>query len=230
MAEETKPPEATSTFDPKGKSFAQRVDAFIADVKEKHKIIITKDNGRTATWQQKHHVAHMFLYNKYKSTTPAKTDSGERTISWAHFSDAKVNWDTIDWKEFLKTAAGDVPKKSDGKGWAKGFEPDKEKTKENVKSLLTSAGIGNSGQAMVSAGLAPCGEPCKCGAGRSNHLDDSAADLASVGLIQLEQKLEKEKSNNLDSYLKEFGLHRPLLNHPESPEKWHVEALADTKF
>ena len=29
--------------------------------------------------------------------------------------------------------------------------------------------------------------------------------------------------NELD-LLKKFGLHRPLLNHPQSPEPWHIEA------
>src|SRR5262245_39011879 len=216
---------ATPAFDPKNKTLPQRVDAFIADVKTKYSIIVTKDDGRTAAWQQKHHVAHMFLYNAYQSTTPANVDAGKRTISWKHFSDAAVQWESADWQEFLRTKANVVPSKT-GTAWTKGQEPDEEATKTQVKSLLTSAGIGNSGQAMVASGLKPCGEPCRCGAGRSNHLSDSAADLNSTALTQLAEKLAKDNDKNrpdVDAYLKEFGLHRPLVNHPTSPEKWHVE-------
>jgi hypothetical protein len=110
----------------------------------------------------------------------------------------------------------------------KGSEPDRGKTEENVKGILTSGGIGNGGQAMVSSGLDPCGEPCRCGVGRSQHLQDSAADLKSTALVELEQaltKLDKEAATDIDSYLKKFGLYRPLVNHPTSPEKWHVEAI-----
>jgi len=220
----------TTEFDPKGKTLTQRVDAFIADVKASHNIVVTKDDGRTAEWQQQHHVAHMFLYNKYQSTQPANVDTGERTISWKHFSDATVAWELIDWADFLRTKGGQTPKKS-GTDWTKDFEPDKDATKKNVQDILTTGKIGNNGQAMVASGLSPCGEPCKCGAGRSNHLSDQASDLNSSALTQLTQaleKLDKEKKTDLDSYLKRFGLYRPLVNHPTSPEKWHVEALSDT--
>lgn len=33
-----------------------------------------------------------------------------------------------------------------------------------------------------------------------------------------------KKAGSLDVYLKKYGLHRPLLNHPNSPESWHIEA------
>jgi hypothetical protein len=112
-----------------------------------------------------------------------------------------------------------------GNKWKDGSEPNKDATEKQAKKLLTDAGIGNSGQAMVSAGLKPCGEPCKCGAGRSKHLDDEAADLNSADLGILTSKLTDAKAGDIDAYLKTFGLHRPLVNHPESPEKWHVEAL-----
>jgi len=78
---------------------------------------------------------------------------------------------------------------------------------------------------MVSAGLKPCGEPCKCGAGRSKHLDGVAADLKTVGLNQLTASLVKAKAGTVDDYLKKYGLHRPFLNHAKSPEPWHIEAL-----
>src|SRR5579862_112134 len=212
MADEPKPDD--SSFDPKGKSLTQRVDAFIADVKANYSIIITKDDGRTAEWQQEHHVAHMFLFNKYQSTVPANVETGGRTISWAHFSDPAVVWEKTDWADFLRTKANDVPKKN-GTGWLKDCEPDKDATRKNVKAILVSDGIGSNGEAMAASGLAPCGEPCKCGAGRSNHLSDQAADLNSTALTQLTQalsKLDKDNAIDLDGYLKRFGLHRPLLN------------------
>jgi len=77
---------------------------------------------------------------------------------------------------------------------------------------------------MVSSGLKPCGQPCKCGTGRSKHLDGVAADLNSSHLTTLTSKLTAAKAGTLDKYLAVYGLHRPLLNHPTSPEKWHVEA------
>jgi hypothetical protein len=213
-----------SNFDPKGKTFLDRLKAFINDANKTYAIVIRKDSGRTAGWQQKHHVAHMFVYNKYASTIPANVDKGERTISWSHFMDQKLLWEGgLDWSEYLRTKIGSVPQK-DGNKWKEGSEPDKDKTLENVKAMLTAAGIGNNGQAMVSAGTKPCCQPCKCGAGRSKHLEDAAADLNSADLGILVGKLKSANAGDIDSYLKRFGLHRPLLNHPESPEEWHVEA------
>jgi len=211
-----------AAFSPTGKTFAQRLKAFMDDAKGVHKVTIGKDAGRTAAWQQKHHVAHMFLYNSYKSTKPANVAKGKRTISWDHFSDPSVTWATIDWRDFLRTKSGGKPMKS-GKKWKAGQEPDEKATIKQCKALQTAAGIGSSGKAMVSAGLKPCGEPCKCGAGRSKHLSDQAADLKK--LDSLESALKKAKAGSLDDYLKKFGLHRPLKNHSESPEKWHVESV-----
>lgn len=232
MAERDKQQVTATSFDPKAKSFSSRADAFIADAQAKHGIIITKDAGRTAAWQQKYHVAHMFLYNKYQSTTPSQTDPGKRTISWKHFSNPKIVWDMIQWSDFLRTKTNSVPKMLDTE-WVKGFEPDQESTEKHVKNMLTSANIGNNGMAMVSSGLSSCGEPCKCKAGRSNHLSDAAADLNSAALTDLTNtlaKLEKDKAIGLDGYLKQFGLHRPLVNHSSSPEKWHIEAIDDLKL
>lgn len=211
-------------FDPKGKTFKQKIDAFIQDVKDTHKITIRLDNGRTVEWQQKHHVAHMFLYNAYKSTKPANADVANRTIKWEHISDPKVVWNTIKWQNFLRTKTNQTPIKM-GNAWKTGSEPDKAATEKHVKSLLSTAQIGNSGKAMVSAGLKPCGEPCKCGAGRSKHLDGVAADLNTGDLDLLVAKLVTNKAGSLDDYLKKYGLHRPLLNHPSSPEKWHIEEI-----
>lgn len=214
---------AGTAFDPKGKTFKQRLKAFLDDVKANYGLTISQDKGRTKEWQQKHHVAHMFLYNAYKSTKPANTEAGKRTISWNHFSDANVLWATVKFSEFLKTKKLTVPMK-DGKKWKAGYEPDETVTTKHVKSMLVSAGIGNGGKAMVSSGLKPCGEPCKCGAGRSKHLDGMAADLKSTHLTILTNKLRNAKAGSLDDYLKKFSLHRPLLNHPSSPEKWHIES------
>lgn len=211
-------------FDPKGKTFDQRLTAFLADAKTNYNISISKDSGRTIAWQQKHHVAHMFLYNAYKSTKPAKTAAPKRTIAWDHFSNAKTIWNTISFGDFLRTEKNLAPVKL-GLTWKSGFEPDQAATEKHIKSMLVSAGIGNSGKAMVSSGLKPCGEPCKCGAGRSKHLDGVAADLNSGHLASLTTKLTAAKAGTLDEYLKKFGLHRPLLKHPSSPEKWHIEAL-----
>ena len=214
-----------AAFDPKGKTFDQRLTAFLADAKATHGITISKDSGRTAQWQQKHHVAHMFLYNAYKSTKPAKTKAPKRTISWDHFSSAKTIWNTVSFGEFLRAKTNTIPTKQ-GVTWKKGFEPDQVATEKHIKAMLISAGIGNGGKAMVSSGLKPCGEPCKCGAGRSKHLDGIAADLNSGHLASLTTKLTTAKAGSLDDYMKKFGLHRPLLNHPSSPEKWHIEALS----
>ena len=220
----TAPAPAVPTFDPKGKTFLDRLNAFLSDAAKIHGITIGKDSGRTSEWQQTYHIAHMFVYNKYASTTPAKTDKGERTISWEHFMDQKLLWEGgVNWSEFLRTKKNEVPTK-DGNKWKEGSEPDKEKTLERVKAMLLAAGIGNKGEAMVSAGTKPCGEPCKCGAGRSKHLEEAAADLNSSNLAALVGKLKTAKAGDIDSYLKAFGLHRPLVNHPESPEEWHIEA------
>ena len=73
----------------------------------------------------------------------------------------------------------------------------------------------------------PCQEPCACTAGRSKHLTDNAADLNKTDLASLKAALTAAKTD-IDAYLKTFGLHRPLLNHPESPENWHVESTDDS--
>jgi hypothetical protein len=226
MADTTTAPTAPAApaFDPKGKTFLERLSAFIADAQTRYTLTIRKDSGRTAEWEQRLHVCHMFLYNKYQSTTPANVDKGGRTIAWSHLSDATVVWDTVKFTDILRTAKDGLPTKS-ANAWAKDFEPDQDATKKRCKTLLSDAGVGDSGQAMVASGLKPCAEPCGCGAGRSKHLEDLAADLNSSDLDTLAGKLTAAKAGDIDSYLKEFGLHRPLVNHPTSPEKWHVEAL-----
>ena len=216
---------AVPAFDPKGKTFLQRLDAFIADVQSTYKLTITRDSGRTAAWEQRMHICHMFLYNKYDSTTPKNVEGAGRTIAWSHLSDAKVIWATVLFTEILRTAKDGLPAK-DAKtatGWQKDLEPDKDATEKYAKKLLIDEKVGDKGQAMVASGLKPCGEPCGCGAGRSKHLEDLAADLRE--LDTLTATLTTAKAGDLDSYLAKFGLNRPLLKHPTSPEEWHVEAI-----
>jgi len=213
-------------FDPKGKNFTQRVAAFLVDAKKTYSTTVRKNSStRTKEWQQKFHVAHMFLYNKYKSTKPANTATGKRTISWNHFSDASTVWYTVKFSDFLRTKDDKVPVKDEKGAWKTDALPDEAKTKARVKAMQKSAGIGNSGAAMVSSGLKPCKSPCACKAGRSKHVSGVAEDLLSSDLNSLEVKLKAAKAGSLDDYLKTFGLHRPLKNHATSPEPWHIEAL-----
>ena len=213
-----------ASFDPKGKTFKQRVDACIQDAKTVHGVTVRQDAGRTVDWQQRLHICHMFLYNKYQSTKPANVETGKRTISWAHLSDPKVGWNTVPFTDILRTKANGIPQKN-GVSWKTGSEPERAATENRAKVLLSNAGVGNSGQAMVSAGLKPCGEPCKCGAGRSKHLQGVAADFNTADMAALTRKLTSAKAGSIDEYLKKFGLHRPLAKHAESPEPWHIEAM-----
>jgi len=215
-----------ANFDPKGKTFTQKVAAFVKDAKDTHGVTVRKNSStRTAQWQQKHHVAHMFLYNKYRTVRPKHVETGKTTISWDHFSNAKTVWDTIKFSDFLRTSDGKVPAKDNKGEWKDTAKPDKAKTVANVKKIQTNAGIGNSGKAMVSSGLKPCKSPCACTAGRSKHVSGVAEDFNSSDLAALTKKLTAAKLGTLDTYLKTFGLHRPLKDHATSPEKWHVESL-----
>lgn len=213
-----------TAFNPTGKSFKDRLTAFLNDAKATHGLTIRADNGRTAAWQHLHHVAHMFLYNAYKTTKPLKADNIKRTIAWNHISDPKLHWDLIKADDFLRTKLKQKPIRV-GNAWKAGHEPDKAATEENALAIQRTGKIGNNGKAMVAAGLAPCGEPCRCGAARSKHLDGVAADLNTNDLAMLAAKLASKKAGSVDSYLKQYGLQRPLLNHPTSPESWHIEAL-----
>ena len=217
-------PTPTPAFDPKGKTFLQRLDAFTADALATYTVTVRRDSGRTDVWEQRMHICHMFLYNKYQTTTPANVDKGQRTIAWSHLSDATVTWVKVPFSDILRTAKDGLPTK-DAKTWQKDMEPDQAATEKQAKKLLSDAGIGDSGQAMVACGIKPCAEPCGCGVGRSKHLEDLAADLNSTDLDSLTTKLTAAKAGEIDAYLGKFGLNRPLVNHPTSPEKWHVEAL-----
>ncbi len=213
-------------FDPTGKTFAERVAAFIKDAKDTHDVVVRKSSStRTAQWQQKHHVAHMFLYNKYRTVRPQYVETGKTTIAWDHFSAAQTIWNTVQFSHFLRTVDDKVPEKNEKGEWKDTAKPDKEKTIANVKKLQINAGIGNVGKAMVSSGLSPCKSPCACTAGRSRHVSGVAEDFNSADLESLTARLSAAQSGTLDEYLELFGLDRPLKDHATSPEKWHVESL-----
>ena len=217
-------PPSKHVFHPQGKTFSQRLAAFLHGVQITYGFRIRQDHGRTPQWQQRLHICHMFLYNAYQTTEPQHVDPEGRTISWSHITDPGVRWVLISYVELLRTAADGVPEK-DGSKWKKGNEPDRAKSEARMKALLVAEKVGNSGTAMIASGLKPCGEPCGCGAGRSNHLDGLAADLNRHELTQLERKLTAAKAGSLEHLLALYGLHRPLLHHPKSPEFWHVEAI-----
>jgi hypothetical protein len=218
---------AGQAFDPKGKKFQDRLDAFIkaADADYKVKVGVTS-GGRTAEKAQKWHIAHMFLFNAYKSVKPASAKKLGDTIPWEHFSDPKITWSTVSWQTFLRTANNATAEKdASGSAWAKGKAPDEAQTRKRAKELVTADGVGpadNRGSAMVAPGVAGCGEPCKCGLGRSKHIAGAAADLSNLATLKLKLSTAKP-AQTLDGYLKKFGLHRPLLN-AKPKEEWHVEA------
>ena len=112
----------------------------------------------------------------------------------------------------------------DGKGWEAGKEPDKEQSKKRAYEILKKSGIATSVAdqphgAMVAPGYAGCGEPCKCGGSPSKHILGLACDITKTNLPFLEQKLKAAGAGTIDTYLKQFGLKRPMPSEP-----WHIEA------
>ena len=105
------------------------------------------------------------------------------------------------------------------------MEPDKAASHKHIKAMLSSAGIGNGGKAMVAVGAKKCGHPCGCAGKPSKHITGQAKDVSKSAYKSLESKLQAAKQGSLDDYLKKFGLHRPMKNHSKSPEPWHFEAL-----
>jgi hypothetical protein len=217
-------------FNPRGQSFAERIRAFRTDANDTYRVHVRTDRGRTPEWEQKHHVAHMFLYNAYGARIqPRVREPGKFTIAWSHLSDPTVQWQGVRWEHLLRTADGGVPRKV-GSDWDPGARPDRDATVKNLKTMQIYDGIGRLGFGMVAAGFRPCGEPCRCRAGRSKHLDGLAADINRSDLAALTNALRHNRGPTLDDYLKRFGLYRPLLHHPKSPEDWHVEALPDNQL
>lgn len=216
---------ADVTFDPSGKPFQQRLAAFLEYAVNTYNVVITQDDGRTPEWAQQMHVCHMFLYNAFKVSRPKHVDKvNNRTISWEHLSDPKTEWTLIKASDCLRTADGKVPEKL-GMAWKPGSEPDRKKTETRMSAILVEAGVANQGKAMVACGVKPCGEPCGCKTGASKHLSGLAADLNRAALGNLTAKLKADKAGTLDALMAKFGLHRPLLHHPTSPEDWHIEAI-----
>jgi hypothetical protein len=215
-------------FDPRGKSFKQRLDAFLNYAKLQYGVHIGQDHGRTPEWAQTMHVCHMFLYNAFANHKPRHLDTtNKRTISWDYISDPKLSWNLVKYTELLRTANGQPPEKF-GAGWKKDMEPDLKKSQERMKQLLMDGGCARGGTAMIACGIAPCGEPCGCPTGRSKHIDGLAADLKMHDLDLLTHKLSVNKAGTLDHLLSVYGLYRPMLHHKTSPEQWHVEAIPPT--
>jgi hypothetical protein len=220
-------------FDPTGKPFSDRLAAMIQDAKSTHGVTIgITSGGRTPQKQQTMHVAHMFLYNAYALLAPAHTEQnadGRQVIAWDYFSQANLAWDAgVRWQDFLRDAGGHACVKDDtGSAWAADHQPHKAQTQKQARSLLKDTfKVGNNGTAMAAAGLDGCGEPCKCGAHRSRHVEGLAADLNH--LDDLEDTLQRKHAGSLDDYLSSFGLYRPLKDLPTSTrELWHVEATKD---
>jgi hypothetical protein len=215
-------------FNPVGKSFKERLDAFLADAKATYGVTIPAGTDyRKAEDAQKWHVAHMMYYNSYGGQKPANSEliNGHYLIAWSHLESAATVWQYVSWQDYLRDASGQVPMKQ-GNDWVPGKRPDKEKTRQRAFEILKSAGIATADNrpndphsAMVAPGYKGCAEPCKCGGSRSKHIAGAASDLGKPQLEQLKQKLQQAGAGSLDSYLKRFGLHRPM-----SSETWHVEA------
>ncbi len=216
-------------FDPEGKGFAQRLEAFLAAAAISYGVTIEKRATlREPADAQKWHIAHMFYYNSYANLKPAKSEleDGHHVIQWSHISDPALKWEhDMDWREFLRDKSGKLPVKTgDGKGWTEGKEPDKTESKERALEILTEGGIATSDKsrphgAMVAPGYKGCGVPCKCGGNPSRHTAGLASDVDRQALKQLEKKLEQAGAGTLDAYLKTFGLKRPMPSEP-----WHIEA------
>jgi hypothetical protein len=237
---EEKAPERTGTvgavpgaipgeaFRPAGKSFKERLTAFLADAKATYGVTISrKAEFRKAEDAQKWHVAHMIAYNSFEGRKPARSEErdGRHLIAWSHLEDPATRWEHVRWEDYLRDKSGEVPVRK-GEGWAPGHLPDEEWTRKQALAILRNAGVGTAkdrprepNSAMVAPGYEGCAEPCRCGGARSKHIAGLASDLGSADLGKLEQKLKQADAGPLDAYLKRFGLHRPM-----SSEPWHVEA------
>ena len=218
----------SSGFNPLGKTFFERLDAFLAAANQTYQVVIGKQaTMREPADAQKWHIAHMFYYNSFASRKPLKSelDGGHYVIEWKHISDARLNWAyNIDWRRYLRDKIGREPvKTANGLAWTEGHEPDKAMSKKQAYSILDDAGIATSTAdrphgAMVAPGYEGCGEPCCCGGHPSRHTAGLACDLDKQALKSLETKLSHAKAGSLDNYLKAFGLKRPMDSEP-----WHVE-------
>jgi len=210
-----------------GKPFHDRLRAFLEHVRKTYSLHIRiAGNARTAEAAQRMHVCQMFLHNAFENAEPAAQAVSETgTISWEHFSDARVQWKGVNYLDVLRTKGNQPPEKV-GRQWVKGKEPDYQATVERAKTLMREAGYVET--AMVACGISPCGEPCGCTVGVSRHVAGKAADLNMHDLSRLLHKLQRATPGKhhlqIDGLLAEYGLYRPMLHHRTSPEPWHVEA------
>jgi hypothetical protein len=219
---------AAPSFNPAGKSFQERLTAFLADAKAVYHVTIRAGTElRRPEDAQRWHVAHMIYYNSFAWRKPEHHElwEGDHVIAWSHLEDAATAWEHLNWADFLRDAKGQVPVR-EGDGWAKGKEPDRDRTRQRALEVLKAAGIAKAKNrpndphsAMVAPGYQGCASPCKCGGSRSNHIAGEASDLGQAQLDTLKQKLHETGAGTLDQYLKRFGLHRPMATEP-----WHVEA------
>ena len=204
----------------------ERAELLIADAKQKFSCTMTLNQSkRTAEQAQQFHICHMFLYNMFKHLKPTHPAMDGRTISWEHLSDASVTWALItNPGEFLRTAAGEPAVREAGKSqWAKGSEPDKNASVKAMSAFLKRYHV----TSMAAPGQNQCGEPCSCGGAASKHITGAACDVGGMALLQA--ALAKENGGegiNLDEFLKDYGLHRPMAHLTgKQREEWHVEAL-----
>lgn len=215
--------------DSRQKPFMERVNAFLNDAKTAYHVEVAKKaETRSRADAQRWHIAHMIRYNSFKRQKPSYSQEleGHAVIDFVHLINPTLKWDhEIDWRDFLRDAAGKVPAKTaDGKSWVVGQAPDETATRKRAYEILEEANIASSTTdrphgAMVAPGYKGCGEPCKCGGGPSKHIAGLACDVSTQGLQLLQQKLATAKSD-LDSYLERFGLRRPMKDEP-----WHLEGI-----
>jgi hypothetical protein len=226
-------------FDPKGKTFLQRVEAFVKDAKDRfgvHIIIPASQGGRTAEWAQRAHVAHMIKYNSYRYPDGLKPKhykaiGGHNLLDFEHLNDPKTSWDGVSWDDFLRNSKGQACRRTtDDKAWAAGFEPDEAQTRKRALAILQEMGVATQDDrpnephsAQVAPGYEGCKEPCACGGKRSKHIDGMAIDLSPKIALKttLPQKFSPAVPASFDKYLKCFGLHRPVM----PKESWHVEPI-----
>lgn len=207
--------------------FKRLVQQFIDFVKATYGVTITASADiRDANKAQRWHIAHMIKYNSYSSRKPRKYTliGGRKLISFAHLSDPSVTWGGgVDPSFLLRDAANAAVSIRSG---AFTSTPDEAKTRARALQVLKDYGTGtakdrpsdpNSG--MVAPGYNGCREPCMCGNGRSKHVRGVAADLS--GMTALRSKLSPPTNASVDSILKNYKLHRPIVD----KEEWHVELI-----
>ena len=135
-------------FLPAGKSFQERLDAFLADAKAVYGVTIPAGTEfRKPEDAQKWHVAHMIYFNSFASLKPANSElvNGRKLIAWSHLSNTTTVWQHVSWQDFLRDANGQVPMKQ-GTGWA----PERRRIRRRLaKGRTTSLRLGGSRRRMT---------------------------------------------------------------------------------